>query len=269
MATAINTPPSLGSIERARALQEQQLQRQSSGLRINSAKDDAAGLAVVVRLSSQLGGTAQAARNVSDGLSLTETASGGLDQAVDALQRIRELSVQAANGVNSASDLQAIQSEINQLKQGLDSVAANTQFNGQNLLNGGFSADLQVGPNVGDTKSLSIGSVDAATLGVSGADITSAAGASAAITAADAALDSVNSLQASIGALQGGLSSTLASLNNSYESLAASRSRIADNDYARSSTILAASNVQGFAALKALKAYAASQGSTLRLIDVV
>jgi flagellin len=220
-------------------------------------------------LSSQLGGTAQAARNINDGLSLTETASGGLDQITDSLQRIRELSVQAANGTNSASDLQSIQNEINQLNQGINDITRDTNFNGQQLFGGSFSTSLQVGPNVGDTKALGLGGTDTSTLGISSIDVTTAAGAAAAIDAADSAINSISSQQANIGAVQAGLNSTLANLNNTYENIAATRSRGADNDYAKSSTILAASNVQGFVALKALKAYAASQGSTLRLIDVV
>jgi len=128
------------------------LQRLSSGLRINSAKDDAAGLAISERFTSQIRGLNQAVRNANDGISLAQTAEGALAESGNILQRIRELSVQSANATNSASDRQALQAEVGQLVQELDRIATNTEFNGQKLLDGTFgTAVFQVGANANQT----------------------------------------------------------------------------------------------------------------------
>lgn len=128
------------------------LQRLSSGLRINSAKDDAAGLAISERMSAQIRGLNQAARNANDGISLAQTAEGALSEIGNNLQRIRELSVQSANATNSASDRAALQAEVNQLVAEIDRVATQTDFNGTKLLDGSFSAQkFQVGANAGQT----------------------------------------------------------------------------------------------------------------------
>jgi len=128
------------------------LQRLSSGLRINSAKDDAAGLAISERFTAQIRGLNQAVRNTNDGVSLSQTAEGALSTAGDLLQRIRELAVQSANASNSASDRQSIQSEVGQLGQELDRIATTTQFNGKNLFDGSFgTASFQVGANANQT----------------------------------------------------------------------------------------------------------------------
>ncbi|MDD5297982.1 MAG: flagellin [Rhodocyclaceae bacterium] len=144
------------------------LQRLSSGLRINSAADDAAGLAISTRMSSQINGLNQAVRNANDGVSLTQTADGAMSSISDSLQRMRDLSVQASNATNSASDRQALQGEVNQLVAQINSVAQNTAFNGVKLLDGTFNAqNFQVGANAGQTLSVtSIASASANSLGV-------------------------------------------------------------------------------------------------------
>ena len=142
------------------------LQRLSSGLRINSAKDDAAGLAISERFTSQIRGNTTAARNANDGISLAQTAEGGLSTAGDLLQRIRELAVQSANGTNSDSDRKSIQNEVGALSQELDRVANTTQFNGQNVLDGSLtSAQFQVGANSGQTINIGVGSAKATDIG--------------------------------------------------------------------------------------------------------
>jgi flagellin len=142
------------------------LQRLSSGLRINSAKDDAAGLAISERFTSQIRGNQQAARNANDGISLAQTAEGGLSTAGDLLQRIRELAVQSANGTNSDSDRSSIQNEVSALSQELDRVATTTQFNGQNVLDGSLtSAQFQVGANANQTINVGVQSAKATDLG--------------------------------------------------------------------------------------------------------
>jgi flagellin len=130
----------------------QAIQRLSSGLRINSAKDDAAGLAISERFTAQIRGLDQARRNANDGISLSQTAEGALQQAGNILQRIRELAVQSANASNSAGDRQALNAEVTQLSAELERIAQTTQFNGQNLLDGSFgSAQFQVGANANQT----------------------------------------------------------------------------------------------------------------------
>lgn len=265
--------PPLGALNQAQSAQQIFLQRQSSGLRINSAKDDAAGLAIVTRLAGQLTGTAQASRNASDALSVADTASSALSTVSDSLQQIRDLTIQAANGTNSPSDLQSIQAQINQLTQGINDVTNNTDFNGQQLFSGTFSATLQVGPNAGQTSTLTIGGTSPTALGISTIDVTQTVGgvnlgAAAATTAIDTAIDTVNSQQANIGAISAGLSSTIANLNNSYENIAATSSRIASNDYASSSSGLASANVKVQAGIHALVAYNSQQKAPLRLLGI-
>ncbi len=136
------------------------LQRLSSGMRINSAKDDAAGLAISERMSSQINGLDQARRNANDGISLAQTAEGGMTSASDMLQRMRTLAVQSANDTNSASDRKAIQSEVTQLQEELNRLVDTTQFNGKNILDGTLSdAQFQVGANANQTINVSVGSI--------------------------------------------------------------------------------------------------------------
>ncbi len=131
------------------------IQRLSSGLRINSAKDDAAGLAISDRMSTQISGLNQATRNANDGISLAQTTEGALQEVTNNLQRIRELSVQAANATNSASDLQALDQEVQQRIQEINRIASQTSFNGRRVLDGTFgNATFQVGANVGETISV-------------------------------------------------------------------------------------------------------------------
>ena len=145
------------------------LQRLSSGLRINSAKDDAAGLAIASRMTSQINGLNQAARNANDGISMAQTAEGALGQITDNLQRMRELAVQSANGTNSATDRAAIQNEVTQLQSEIDRVATTTAFNGTSLLDGTLqNASFQVGANANQTISMSVGSAKSSALGIGG-----------------------------------------------------------------------------------------------------
>lgn len=165
MASTINT--NINSLTAQRNLSMSQsslstsMQRLSSGLRINSAKDDAAGLAISDRFTSQIRGATQAARNANDGISLAQTAEGALGSIGTNLQRIRELSVQSANATNSASDRAALQQEVAQLASEIERVATQTQFNGINLLDGSFTAQaFQVGANVGQT--ITVSGIDSA-----------------------------------------------------------------------------------------------------------
>jgi flagellin len=191
MSATINT--NIASLNSQRNLNQSQgslatsLQRLSSGLRINSAKDDAAGLAISERFTSQIRGLNQAARNANDGISLAQTAEGGLGTAGDLLQRVRELSVQAANGTNSPSDRASLQNEVAQLKQELSRVANTTQFNGQNVLDGTLAAaQFQVGANANQTITVSIASAKGSDIGSFDLGTSVAAGTSGEATAAAA-----------------------------------------------------------------------------------
>lgn len=242
------------------------LQALSTGKSINSAADNAAGLAQSTSYSVQLSGTAQAMSNVSNGMSMLETASGAIGQINQGLQDIRTLTVQAGNSILSASDRQAIQAQINQITQGINQISGNTQFNGQNLLDGNASLTIQAGPNAGQTQNLQLGNLSGAALGISGLDVTTTAGQSAALTALDSAIQQVSSQSASIGAAQSNLSSALANQGVAYENLAATRSRISDTDYAQASGNLTQANVQRQASLQALNLYNSTQKDVLSLL---
>ncbi len=170
MAQVINT--NIASLNAQRNLNSSQgalqtsLQRLSSGLRINSAKDDAAGLAISERFTAQIRGLNQAVRNANDGISLAQTGEGALAETVNNLQRIRELAVQSANDTNSSSDRASLQGEVNQLVAEIQRIATSTQFNGQNILDGSFtSAKFQVGANANQVINVSIGSAEATNIG--------------------------------------------------------------------------------------------------------
>ena len=145
------------NLNRSQSSLETSLQRLSSGLRINSAKDDAAGLAISERFTTQIRGLTQAARNANDGISLAQTAEGALTEVQSNLQRIRELAVQSANATNSASDRVALDEEVQQRLSEIERIAAQTSFNGQKILDGTFgSAQFQVGANVGETININL-----------------------------------------------------------------------------------------------------------------
>lgn len=253
-------------LDQASNLLTTSLNRLSTGLRINSAKDDPSGLAIASQLTAQLGSDNQALRNIGDGLSVAETAGGALGQVTDNLQQLRGLAVQAANGTNSAGDRQALQAEFSQIGQNIDQLAGQTQFNGQKLLDGSFNTQIQTGADVGNTQPLALGDVSTAGLGIAGLDIGTAAGAANAIGAIDQALANVGSQQGNVGAAQASLNSAAADLSGTYDNLAAARSRTADTDYAAASGTLAQAKVQQQAALKALSLYNANQSAVLGLL---
>jgi len=236
MAQTINT--NMASLNAQRNLNSSQsdfntaLQRLSSGLRINSAKDDAAGLAISERMSTQIRGLNQAARNANDGISLAQTSEGALSEVSNNLQRIRELAVQSANATNSVSDRLALDAEVQTLIAEIDRVAADTSFNGVQLLDGtGGSLTFQVGANSGQTVAVATADATAATLGLTG-DVTSAANATTMLDTVDTALATVNGDRADLGAVQNRFESIVRSVQTTAENLSASRSRIMDADFA-------------------------------------
>ena len=209
------------------------LQRLSSGLRINSAKDDAAGLAISDRMTSQIRGLNQAVRNANDGISIAQVAEGALGEVTNALQRIRELAVQSASDTNSASDRTSLQKEVTALLSEVDRISSDTKFNGIKLLDGNFTGKvIQVGADAGQTISISITASDTTTLGVNGTDVSTQAGADAALTAVDTAIGTIDDLRADLGAAQNRFASVVASNQATAENVTAARSRVMDADFA-------------------------------------
>ena len=210
----------------------QALQRLSSGLRINSAKDDAAGLAISERFTAQIRGLNQGARNAADAISLAQTAEGALAEITNSAQRIRELSVQSANASNSASDRTALQTEVAQLSAEIVRVKE-TKFNGTAVIGTGATTfNFQVGANATDLIAVTTTDLTAATTAFDAADVSTSGGATAAIGLADTFLDAVNTQRATLGAVQNRFESVIRNTQNNAENLSAARSRIQDADFA-------------------------------------
>lgn len=242
MALIINS--NIASLNAQRNLNESQnslntsLQRLSSGLRINSAKDDAAGLFVAGQLTRDIRGINQAVRNAGDGISLGQTAEGALGEIANNLQRIREIAVQASNDTVGNSD--GLQLEVNQLTQEISRIIATTNFNGVDLLSGGGSVNFQVGASGAANNQISI-SLDnltsinafAANLTATGTiDVSTTAAASAALSDLSDDIDTVNGARATYGAIQNRFEAVISNLQNYAENLTAARSRIEDADFA-------------------------------------
>jgi flagellin len=200
------------------------MQKLSSGLRINSAADDAAGLAISEKMQSQIQGTDQAQRNTMDGISLVQTADGAYNEMHSILQRVRELAVQAANSTLSSSDQNAINNEVGQLTAELSRITGNTEFNGLNALSGTFT--LQVGANsgAGNQISFSLSAISFTSIG--------AANGATAISDIDAAITSVSNARSTLGAIQNRLEDTNDNLGVYEENISAAQSRIRDVDVA-------------------------------------
>lgn len=211
----------------------QKLQQQlSTGSRINSAADDAAGLAILEKLSAQERGLAQGTQNTATMQDLVRTAEGGLSNIADSLQRIRELSLQAANGILEPSDKAIIQNEISQLLEGIDQVAGTTEFNKKNLLDGSFTDMHTASYADGSGKSFSIPGMSMKALGIEGYSVMGEID----LEAIDRALDTVNSSRSQLGAISNSFDHVMNSNSITELNLAASRSRIADTDMAKAST---------------------------------
>jgi len=239
MASVINT--NISSITAQRNLTRSQVslttsvERLSSGLRINSAKDDAAGLSIATRMDAQVKGMNVAIRNANDGLSMAQTADGALSTAVDALQRMRELAVQSANGSNDTSDRANLDAEFQQLTQELNRLSTSTKFNGLAVIGADAgSTTFQVGANVGDTLDITTTDLSSTvtTLSSAASDITTATNATAAITAIDDALTTINSDRATLGAAQNRFGYAISNLQVSVENQSGAKSRIMDTDFA-------------------------------------
>jgi len=218
------------NLNRSQSSMASAVQRLSSGLRVNSAKDDAAGLAIAERMNAQVRGMNVAVRNAQDGISLSQTAEGALGAIGDNLQRMRELAVQAANATSS-NDLTALNSEYQQLVSENTRVINVTKFAGTALLSGALNLTFQVGAN--NTADDKITVTTAGALALTSGDLTSTANAQTAIGQMDTALDTVNGLRATFGSTQSRFEAVISGLQIASENTAASRSRIMDADYAQ------------------------------------
>ncbi len=227
---ALNTYRQLSS---ATTAQSKSMEKLSSGQRINRAGDDAAGLAISEKMRGQIRGLDQASRNSQDGISLIQTAEGALNETHAILQRMRELAVQGGNDTNTTDDRTQIQTELDQLKEEIDRISETTEFNTQNLLDGNFTATLQVGANDGQTISFSISAMDSTALTVNALSVTDNAAASTSIGQLDDAIKAVSTQRSNLGALQNRLEHTITNLDTSSENLTAAESRVRDVDMAK------------------------------------
>lgn len=208
------------------------LERLSSGLRINRAADDAAGLAIAENFRSVIRGTQVAQRNAQDGVSLVQTAEGALSETTNILQRVRELAVQSANGVYSQTNRVALNQEVTQLLAQIDTIANDTEFNGLRVLSSAQTVTLQTGAQTSQTLVVTLNGSNGLSLGVNTLSISSVALAVSALSTIDIALQSVSSLRSSLGAVQNRLEFTISTLAIQEENSTYSESTIRDADIA-------------------------------------
>ncbi|WP_427109441.1 flagellin [Lysinibacillus xylanilyticus] len=210
------------------------LEKLSSGYKINRAGDDAAGLAISEKMRGQIRGLDMATKNAQDSISLIQTAEGALNETHAILQRMRELAVQSANDTNVNSDRDALQKEVDALASEIDRIAGNTEFNTQKLLDGSFSGKkFHIGANSGQNISLKISTMKAGALGVSLVKIDKQTSADKAITTINNALSKVSTQRSALGAVQNRLEHTINNLGATSENLTAAESRIRDTDMAK------------------------------------
>ena len=233
--------------------------RLASGLRINSAKDDAAGLQISNRLTSQINGLDQGNRNANDGISLAQTAEGAMDEVTGMLQRMRTLAQQSANGSNSAKDREALQKEVDQLGSEINRISKDTTFAGTKLLDGSYGGTFQVGADANQTIGFSLSQAGgfsisgistaaggaAATVfaGATSIDITAQSTAQAVLGAVDSMLEVGDGKRAELGAVQNRLDSTIRNQANISENVSAARSRIRDADFATETANMTKQNI--------------------------
>ena len=238
----------------------------SSGLRINKAADDAAGLSISQGLTSQINGMTQAVSNAQDGINVAQIADGALGTVQNVLQRMRTLAVQASNtGSQSAASTAAAQSEITTLNTQLDNISGQTAFGGTKLLDGTYNGTFQVGANAGETIGMSLTASDSTTLGVNGVNVTT--GASAAITSIDAAIATVSASRSAIGATQNQLNYTVSNLQTSITNITASRSNLTDADLAQQVTSMTQNQVLSQAATSVLAQANSAPQAVLKLLQ--
>ena len=248
--SAMNTYSRLGAANTAKS---GSLAKLSSGLRINKAGDDAAGLSISEKMKNQISGLTQASRNAQDGISLIQTAEGGLSEIHSILNRMRDLSVQGANDTNSTEDRAAIKLEIDELTNEIGRISKDTKFNGKELLSGVADVNIQIGANKADD-ALVVKTVDmsAATLAVDALAVDTAENANLSIESLDTAIKTVSNARATFGAQQNRLEHTINNLSTTKENLTEANSRIRDVDMAEEMMSFTKSNILSQAATSML-----------------
>lgn len=240
----------------------------SSGLRINRAGDDAAGLAISEKMRGQVSGLNQASRNAQDGISLIQTAEGALDETHSMLQRLRTLAVQSSNGTYITADRTNLQNEVSELTKEITEIANKTEFNKMKLINGSTSSvDFQVGANNGQTISITLSSMKAGDLLVSGLSMSSQTSAKAAISTVDTAINTVSAFRARLGAVQNRLEHTISNVDNAAENLQSAESRIRDTDMAKEMMEFTRTNVLSQATQSMLAQANAKPNQVLSLLQ--
>lgn len=220
------------------------MEKLSSGLRINRAGDDAAGLAISEKMRAQIRGLDQAVRNSQDGISLIQTAEGALNETHAILQRMRELAVQASNDTNATADRAAIQTEINQLNSEITRIASKTTFNNRVLLAGaGDPLNIQTGANESDITQIILSDMDSATLSIDSLSVSDTTKANSTITKLSKAISTVSTFRANLGAFQNRLEHTINNLSVNSENLTAAESRIRDVDMAKEMMTFSKNNI--------------------------
>jgi flagellin len=235
-------------------------ERLSSGFRINSASDDAAGLQITDRLTTQIQGLNQAARNANDAISLSQTAEGALGEITTSLQRIRTLAVQSQNGINTSADRTALQSEVTALKNEISRIASDTSFGGVDILSGGFSANFLVGADAGQSIGVNLSRGAGANgdgfgtkaLGLEDTSVTSSSLSGDALKDISEAISSIGGARAELGALQNRFQSTIRNLSNITENISGARGRIRDTDFASETAELTRNQIVQQASLTVL-----------------
>ncbi len=246
------------------------MERLSSGKRINSAKDDAAGLAIATSMTAQVRGMNQGIRNANDGISMAQTAEGALSEVTNMMQRVRELAVQATSGTYDAGDKANLQAEVTQLTTQITSVLTNSEFNGSKLFDGSAGTagvvTIQAGANASDAITLNFGDLagNAAVTAVTSVDLTTAT--SAVLATIDTGLDTVSTTRATLGAGQNRLESAVNNLTNNSINLSDARSRIEDADYSAETTALAKAQILSQASTAMLAQANQSQQNVLSLL---
>lgn len=255
------------------------MERLSTGKRINSAKDDAAGLAIATSMTSQVRGMSQGIRNANDGISMAQTAEGALNEVTNMLQRIRELAVQSASGSYQDTDRGYMNSEVTELQEQISSILTDTEFNGNAVFavtadgtapaadgSDNVTLDIQVGANSGDTITLTSTAIDGTNISATALDVSGQAEASTTIDNVDLALADVAANRASLGAGQSRLESAVNNLSNNVTNLSDARSRIEDTDYSAETTALAKAQILSQASTAMLSQANQSQQSVLSLL---
>jgi len=246
------------------------MERLSTGKRINSAKDDAAGLAISTTMTASVKGMGQSIRNANDGISLAQTAEGAASEVTNMLQRVRELAVQSASGTYQSSDRGYMQSEVTALTNQISDVLSKTEFNGNALFSTTAGTDktfdIQVGSKSGDTITLTSTAIDGTNISATALDVTDTTKASTTIDNVDLALADVNANRASLGAGQNRLESAVNNLTNNVTNLSDARSRIEDTDYSTETTAMAKAQILSQASTAMIAQANQSQQNVLSLL---